>query len=181
MASSEHTDAPSSVQQLQDAGKAVVGAAGSVAADRMRAEVDARSSRAAVEVKAFAVAIHSSAKSLRDQGHASEADLVEQLAGRADRLAAHLSTATTDQLLDDAKRMSQEAVAFARREPALAVAGAFTVGLLIPKMLDLVAARRATTRSSPHRGSRRRSGGREEMAELEIVEMDVTPETEEER
>jgi len=143
VATTEHTDTPSSVQQLQDAGKAVVGAAGTVAVDRVRAEVDARSSRAAVEVKAFASAIHASASSLREQGHRSEADMVEQLAGRADRLAAHLVTASTDDLIGDARRLSQEAVAFARREPALAVAGAFTVGLLIPKMLDLIATKRA--------------------------------------
>jgi hypothetical protein len=148
VATTEHTDTPSSVQQLQDAGKAVVGAAGTVAVDRVRAEVDARSSRAAVEVKAFASAIHASASSLREQGHRSEADMVEQLAGRADRLAAHLVTASTDDLIGDARRLSQEAVAFARREPALAVAGAFTVGLLIPKMLDLIATKRAMDRSS---------------------------------
>ena len=148
MATTEHTDTPSSVQQLQDAGKAVVGAAGTVAVDRVRAEVDARSSRVAVEVKAFASAIHASASSLREQGHRSEADMVEQLAGRADRLAAHLVTASTDDLIGDARRLSQEAVAFARREPALAVAGAFTVGLLIPKMLDLIATKRAMDRSS---------------------------------
>jgi len=148
VATTEHTDTPSSVQQLQDAGKAVVGAAGTVAVDRVRAEVDARSSRAAVEVKAFASAIHASASSLREQGHRSEADMVEQLAGRADRLAAHLVTASTDDLIGDARRLSQEAVAFARREPALAAAGAFTVGLLIPKMLDLIATKRALDRAS---------------------------------
>jgi hypothetical protein len=41
----ERTASPSSAQQLQDAGKAVVGAAGTVAVDRVRAEVDLRSSR----------------------------------------------------------------------------------------------------------------------------------------
>lgn len=144
MGSTQHNNAPSSVRQLQDAGKAVAGAAGTVAVDRVRAEVDARSSRAAVELKALAVAIRASAASLREQGHGNEAAMVEQIAARADRLAAHLATASTDELVDNAKRLSQEAVNFARREPTLVVVGAFTVGLLIPKVLDAIGTRRAS-------------------------------------
>ena len=180
MASNDRTGTSSSVRQLQDAGKAVVGAAGSVAADRMKAEVDVRSSRAAVEMKAFAVAMRASSSSLRDQGHDSEADVVDQLAGRADRLAARLSTATTEQLVDDVKRLSREAMVFARREPALAIASAFTVGLLIPKLLDLIATKK---RANPSRRSERddlRLPTGAEVTELEIVEVDVTPEPEEE-
>lgn len=181
MASIEHTDAPSSVRQLQDAGKAVAGAAGAVAADRVRAEVDVRSSRAAVEIKAFAVAIRASASSLREQGHRSEAEMVDQFAGRADRLATRLSTASTDDLVEDAKRLSHDAVAFARREPALAVAGAFTVGLLIPKMLDLVASRRAMHQaSSQPKNDDARVAHHPETTDLEVTEVDLTPEPEEE-
>jgi hypothetical protein len=147
VASIEQTTPPSSVRQLQDAGKAVAGAAGSVAVDRVRAEVDARSSRTAVELKAFAVAMRASAASLREQGHGREGDAVDQFAGRADRLAAHLATASTDELVENARQLSREAVAFARKEPALVVAGAFMVGLLIPKVLDAIGTRRASDRS----------------------------------
>lgn len=136
MANIEHSEGPSSAQQLQEAGKMVVGAAGSVAVDRVRVEVDARSSRAAVELKALANAMRASASNLHEQGHGDEAEIVEKVAARADRLAARLASASTDDLVDDAKRLSQEAVAFARREPVLVIAGAFTVGLLIPKVLD---------------------------------------------
>ena len=45
------------VEGLQDAGKVMAEAAGAVAVDRVRAEVDARSSRAAVEVKALVVVL----------------------------------------------------------------------------------------------------------------------------
>jgi hypothetical protein len=134
----EHDDAPSSVRQLQDAGKVVVGAAGTAAVDRVRVEVDARSSRAAVELKALANAMRASASSLREQGHGDEAGIVEKVAARADRLAARLASASTDDLVEDAKRLSQEAVAFARREPIVVIAGAFTIGLLIPKVLDSI-------------------------------------------
>ena len=146
MAGIEQAGSSSSVRQLQDAGKVVVGAAGTVAVDRVRAEVDMRSSRVAVELKAFANAFRASASSLREQGHASEAEMVDQIAGRADRLAAHLATANTDELLENAKQLSGEAVAYARREPALVVAGAFTIGLLIPKVLDVIATRRDSDR-----------------------------------
>lgn len=116
----------------------VVGAAGTAAADRVRVEVNARSSRAAVELKALANAMRASVSSLREQGHDDEAEIVEKIASRSDRLAARLANATTDDLVEDAKRLSQEAVAFARREPLLVIAGAFTIGLLIPKVLDAV-------------------------------------------
>ena len=139
MANIEQGEAPSSAQQLQEAGKMVVGAAGSVAVDRVRVEVDARSSRAAVELKALANAMRASASSLGEQGHDDEAGIVDQVAARADRLAARLASASTDDLVEDAKRLSQEAVAFARREPVLVIAGAFTIGLLIPKVLDTIA------------------------------------------
>ncbi|HWC70357.1 MAG TPA: hypothetical protein VG993_04260 [Actinomycetota bacterium] len=129
----------SSVRGLQDAGKAVAEAAGSVASDRVRVEVDARSSRAAVELKAFGVAMRASSASLRDQGHEGQADLVDEVAARADRLAARLASADTDDLVEDAKHLASQAAAFARREPALVIAGAFTLGLLVPKVLEIVA------------------------------------------
>ena len=181
MAGIGQSASPSSVQQLQDAGKVVVGAAGTVAVDRVKAEVDMRSSRVAVELKTFANAFRASASSLREQGHASEAEMVDQIAGRADLLAARLATASTDELLENAKQLSGEAVAFARREPALVVAGAFTIGLLIPKALDVIATRRDSDRS------RRQSttdvavatAGPADTTEIEETVI-VTPETEEE-
>ena len=126
------------VEGLQDAGKVMAEAAGAVAVDRVRAEVDARSSRAAVEVKAFAVAMRASSASLREQGHDGQADLVEDVAGKADRLASRLATADTDDLVDDGRRLVQQAAVFARQEPALVIAGAFTLGLLVPKVLEAV-------------------------------------------
>ena len=126
------------VQSLQDAGKVVVEAAGTVAGDRIRVEVDARSSRAAVELKTLAVAMRASSASLREQGHDGQAELVDEVAGHADRLAARLADADTDDLLEDARRLAQQAAAFARKEPMLVIAGAFTLGLLVPKVLEAV-------------------------------------------
>lgn len=127
------------VEGLQDAGKVMAEAAGAVAVDRVRAEMDARSSRAAVEVKAFAVAMRASSSSLREQGHDGQADLVDEVAVKADRLASRLATADTDELVQDGKHLAQQAAEFARQEPALVIAGAFTLGLLVPKILEAVA------------------------------------------
>lgn len=181
MASMEQKDAPSSVQQLQDVGKAAVGAAGTVAVDRVRAEVDARSSRFAIELKAFAVAGHASAASLREQGHGSEADIVDRMAGRADRLAVHLATASSDELVEDAKQLSREAVAFARREPVLAIAGAFTIGLLIPRVLDAIGTKRTSesSRPKPTPGNPVRTSAAIKTQEPEEMSDVVTPEPEE--
>jgi hypothetical protein len=178
----QHKESPSSVRQLQDAGKVVVGAAGTVAVDRVRAEVDARSSRIAVELKAFANALRASASSLREQGHGRESDMADQLAGRTDRLAAHLATATTNELVEDVKQLSREAVAFARREPALVVAGAFTIGLLIPKALDAIGTRRAADESPrSERTSTARDKTSPPMEQAAAVEdIAVTTELEEE-
>jgi len=143
----EHSDAAASVRQLQEAGKVVVGAAGTAAVDRVRVEVDARSSRAAVELKALANAMRASVSSLREQGHGNEAEIVDEVATRADRLAARLASASTDDLVEDAKRLSHEAAAFARREPVLVVAGAFAIGLLIPKVLDAIGTKEVVDQS----------------------------------
>jgi hypothetical protein len=83
--------------------------------------------------------MRASSASLREQGHHGQADLVDDVAARADRLAARLATADTDDLIEDAKRLAQQAAAFARKEPLLVIAGAFTLGLLVPKVLEVVA------------------------------------------
>lgn len=179
VASIERNEAPSSVRQLQDAGKVVVGAAGTAAVDRVRAEVVARSSRAAVELKALANAIRASATSLRDQGHGTEAGLAEDAAGKADRLAAHLANASSDELLEDARRLSREAAAYARREPVLVVAGAFTIGLLIPKVLDALGTRRSSERSQPMATTQSATSSAARPPALETDDRVGTPEIEE--
>jgi hypothetical protein len=127
------------VHDLADAGRVVAEAAGAVVGDRVRVEVAGRAGRAAVEVKAFAVSMRASSSSLRDQGHVGQADLIDEVAARADRLAAHLATSDTEDLVEDAKRLARQAASFAREEPALVIAGAFTLGLLAPKAIAAVA------------------------------------------
>jgi hypothetical protein len=56
------------VHDLTDAGRVVAEAAGAVAGDRVRMEVAGRASRAAVEVKAFAVSMRASSASPETKG-----------------------------------------------------------------------------------------------------------------
>ena len=131
---SVENEASPAVRGVQDAGKAVADAAGTIASDRLRVEVNARSSKLAVDLKAIANAMRASSASLHEQGHDGHAELIDDLARRADRLAARLATADPDDLTEDAKRLA-EAAAFAQ-EPFLVIAGAFTLGLLVPKVLE---------------------------------------------
>jgi hypothetical protein len=149
------------VAQLMGAGKVAAGAAGEVAGDRLRVEVDARSSRAAVELKTLAVAARASSESLRAQGHEGQAELVDELASRADRLAVRLATSDTDELLDDARRLARQAAAFARREPLLVIAGAFTLGLLVPKVLEAIADDEGAEEPNEARASKPEGGAHE--------------------
>jgi hypothetical protein len=135
---SVESDSTTAVRGLMDVGKVAAESVGAVAGDRARIEVGARSSRAALELKAFSTAMRASSASLREQGHGGQADAVDEVAGRADRLAAHLAAADTEDLVEDAKRLAKQAAAYARKEPALVISGAFTLGLLLPKLLDVV-------------------------------------------
>ena len=141
MSSAEVEKPTIDIHDLQETSKAVVGAAGAVVSDRVKVEVDARSSRLAVELKAFAVAMRESSRSLDGQGHTTQAELVNELAGRADRFAAHLATTTTEDLVEEGKDLARQAAAYARKEPVLVIAGAFTLGLLVPKALEAIADR----------------------------------------
>ena len=141
--STQEEEATTSVHDLHDAGKVVVEAAGTVAVDRLRTEVDARSSRAAVEIKTIAVAMRASSASLREQGNENQAAFIDEIAGRADRLGSRLASADSDDLVEDAKRLAAETAAFARKEPVLVIAGAFTLGLLVPKVLDAIGDQRS--------------------------------------
>ena len=89
--------------------------------------------------------MRASSASLREQGQGGQADLVDEVATRADHLASGLAAAPAEDLLEDGKRLAQQAAAFARREPMLVIAGAFTLGLLVPKVLEAVSTGSDTT------------------------------------
>lgn len=122
-------------EQVQDTTRLVTDVAGTVIGDRVKSEIGARSSQIAVETKAFAQAIREAGRSLHEQGHETQASVADDVAGRADRVAAYLAKTEATTLMADAKKWSQEAGEFARKEPVLVTAGAFTLGLLATRWL----------------------------------------------
>lgn len=137
-ANSDH-DVPGTVQHIKQqvggTARAVTDVAGTVVGDRMRSEITARSAQAAVETKAFAQAIREASQSFRQQGHETEASWADATAVRADRLAAYLANADVQTLTADGKKWSREVSDFARKEPLLVSAAAFTLGLLATRWL----------------------------------------------
>jgi hypothetical protein len=103
--------------------------------DRLRAELSVRAAQGALELKAFAQAMREASRSLREQGHDTQASIVGDVARRADRLAAHLSRADAATLVADMKNLSPQANAFVREEPLLVPVAAFAVGLLVTRWL----------------------------------------------
>jgi hypothetical protein len=122
-------------EQVQETTRLVTDVAGTVISDRVRSEIGARSSQVAVETKALAQAIREAGRSLHEQGHETQASVADDVAGRADRLAAYLARSDATTLIADTKRLGQEASEFARKEPLLVTAGAFTLGLLATRWL----------------------------------------------
>jgi hypothetical protein len=122
-------------RQVGATARAVTDVTGGVLVDRLRDEISDRSAQAAAELTAFAQAMRAGSGSLRDQGHDTQASVVEDAARRADRLAAHLSRADSETLMADAKRLSRKGDAFIREEPLLVPAAAFALGLLITRWL----------------------------------------------
>jgi hypothetical protein len=122
-------------EQVQEKTRLVTDVAGAVVGDRVRSEIDARSSKMAVEAKAFSQAMSEASRALQEQGHDAQADFVQDMAGRADRLAAYLVRADAKRLLADGKKWGQQASELARNDPLLATAAAFTLGLLATRWL----------------------------------------------
>jgi hypothetical protein len=122
-------------EQMQDKKRLVSEVAGAVVGDRMRSEIGARSSEVAVETKAFAQAMREAGRSLHQQGHAKQASLAEDMAGRADRVAAYLAKTDAKALIADGKSWGRQAGELAKKDPLLFTAGAFTLGLLATRWL----------------------------------------------
>ena len=123
-------------EHVQETTRLVTDVAGTVIGDRVRTEIGARSSEIAVETKAFAQALREAGRSLHEQGHETQAGVAEDVAARADRLAAYLAKTDAGTLIADGKRLGQEAGEFARKEPLLVTAGAFTLGLLATRWIS---------------------------------------------
>jgi len=136
------------------------GQAGSQARSTLRDQADQRSSQAGERIKDFAGDFHSTAEELRKQGKDQPADLIEQVAGRADRVGDYLEQSNGEKLISDVERFGRE------RPWAIAAAG-FAIGLTASRLLKASSADRydrsvrQTSTVPPHDYGYQRTPGRQ--------------------
>jgi len=92
------------------------------------AQLTTQKTRATEALGNVAAAIRQSGQPLRDNNQGMLADYAEKAADRLEQFSTRLGERELTELMDDAKR-------FARRQPALFVGAAFTVGVLAARFL----------------------------------------------
>jgi hypothetical protein len=102
---------------------------------RISEQVDQRSTQAGERVAGTASDVRSVAEELRNQGKEAPANLVEQVAGQADRLGDYLKGASGDRILRDVED-------FARRQPMLVAAASLALGFAASRFLKASSSRR---------------------------------------
>jgi hypothetical protein len=120
------------------------------ARERVRAQVDQRSTEAGERVRSAAGDVRSVAGELRKQGKDAPARYAEQAADRADRLGGYLRDSDGDQILRDVE-------GFARRKPWAVMAGGLVLGFTASRLLKASSAERY--RESSRQSALPRSGG----------------------
>lgn len=109
---------------VQEKAQELKGSAG----QRIRQELDVRSTDAGSKLQGTAVALRRSTEQLRQQGDVESAKAMSFVADRADRLGEYLTAANADRVLRDVE-------AFARRQPWVAALGGTAVGFLASRFL----------------------------------------------
>jgi hypothetical protein len=105
------------------------------AAFQIREQIAQRSTQAGEQVQAVAHALRSGGEQLRTEDKASSAELVEDLARRAERVGGYLNSADPDRLLRDAE-------GFARRRPWLTAGCAALAGFAAARLVKASSDRR---------------------------------------
>ena len=112
------------------------------AVERVRAEVDTRTTEAGDRLERIANDLRVVADGLAGQGEEQPARLASEAARQSDRLGTYLRESDADRLLAD----SEELI---RRQPAAAAAGAALAGFVAARFLKASAQRRQGQRMSP--------------------------------
>jgi hypothetical protein len=118
-------------QKVQEAGRQAQEQAQQVAGqarDRIRGQVDQRSTDAGEQITSQASDIRTVADQLREQGKDKPAQLAEQAAKHTERVGSYLKEADADRILNDAED-------FARQRPWTVVAGGIALGLAASRFL----------------------------------------------
>jgi hypothetical protein len=111
------------------------------AGDRVREQVDQRSTQAGERVNAVAGDARSVGEELRRQGKEGPARLAEQAADRVERLGGYLQGSDADRILGDVED-------FGRRQPWAVAAGGLAVGFVLSRFLKASSSDRYHARAS---------------------------------
>jgi len=118
--------------------------ASGMAQDRVRGELDRRSSDAGEQLLSVADVMRHTSGELRSRGNEPHAKLAETAAERIDRLGGYLTNADADQMLEDIENL-------ARRQPVLVAAGGLLVGFAAARFIKASSDRRYADRSGMSR------------------------------
>jgi hypothetical protein len=133
-------------EKAQQAKEQVHQATGS-AQDRIREQVDTRSTEAGHQVDSVGEAMRTAGEQLRGQGNELPAKVAEQLAQRAEQLGGYLRESDADRILGDLE-------GFGRRQPWVVAAVGLAVGVAGARFLKASGRRRyRQSQSSPGAGS----------------------------
>lgn len=111
------------------------------ARERVREQVDTRSTQAGEQVSATAQALRTTGRSLHEQGQDAPARASEQLAGYAERIGDYLTRTDGEQLLHDAED-------FGRRQPLATIGLGLVAGLAASRLLKASSSRRYAQRQT---------------------------------
>jgi hypothetical protein len=112
------------VEMMQEKAQELKGTAG----ERVRQEVETRSTQAGTQLRGTASAMRRTTEQLRQEGNDAPAKAMEYAAERAERLGSYLTGANADQVLRDVE-------AFARRQPWLVAVGGAAAGFFAARFL----------------------------------------------
>lgn len=135
-ASDAATQAKQQAGQMIGQAKDAAGQALAQARDQVKSQLGQQKDRAAGSLNGLTHSAHEVGDTLRRNNLPQAADATEALAGHVDRIADYLKSSEIDDLARDAER-------FARENPAVVLAGALVVGVLIGRFFR--ASSRTTT------------------------------------
>jgi ElaB/YqjD/DUF883 family membrane-anchored ribosome-binding protein len=147
---SEHSTTEQAKERVQGTAQQVGQKAQEVrdqAGERVRKELDTRSTEAGEQVSTTADAIRRVGEQMREDGNQGVAKYAEQVADRVERLGTYLTQSSADRVLHDVE-------SFARRRPWLAALGGAAVGFLASRFVKASSATRYQ-RSYAENGSSR--------------------------
>jgi hypothetical protein len=116
------------------------------ATDRLRGEIDSRSTQAGDQTVSLAGAMRRAGDELRQEGKETPASLADQAAERIESLGEYLRRTNADSMLGDVED-------FARRRPWSIAVGGFVIGLVASRLLKASSSRRYEGDGRPY-GSR---------------------------